>query len=58
MPTPKCVYTPPEGHDIQPYLTRLIGIITQLNETQNKSLALDRLQLLMDDIDNVIKPDK
>ena len=54
MSTPKCIYTPPEEHKIQPYLTQLISIVNQLNDTQNKTVALERLQLLMDNLDSVI----
>jgi len=54
MSTPNCIYTPPEEHKIQPYLMRLISIVNQLNDTHNKTVALERLQLLMDNLDSVI----
>lgn len=47
-------YTPPAGEDITPYLVRLVSIIEQLNSTKNKAIALERIQLLMDDITAVI----
>lgn len=58
MPTPTCIYTPPEGQNIQPYLTQLLSIVNQLNETNNKTVALDRLQLLIDSIDYAINQAK
>jgi hypothetical protein len=36
------------------YILRLTSLITQLNETKNKNTALQRLQLLIDDVQSVI----
>jgi len=50
-----CIYTPPDGVELTPYLVRLISIIQQLDTLQNKELAKERLQMLIDDITRVIK---
>lgn len=49
-----CSYTPPPGQDMNVYILRLTSLITQLNETKNKNTALQRLQLLIDDVQSVI----
>ena len=53
-----CTYTPPEGQDITPYLSRLVTIISQLNDTKNRETAKQRLELLMDDVKNAINAAK
>jgi hypothetical protein len=49
-----CTYTPPAGQDIAPYLSRVLLIISQLNDTKNRETAKQRLQLLIDDVKAVI----
>ena len=51
---PPCTYTPPEGQDITPYLVRLQSILDNLNATQNKEIAVERIQLLVADITTVL----
>lgn len=56
---PPCTYTPPEGHDITPYLVRLQSTLANLNAHQNSKVALDtaieRIQLLITDITTVLE---
>ena len=55
---PPCTYTPPEGQDITPYLVRLQSILDNLNKSQVKPIAIERIQLLITDITSVLNKGK
>ena len=38
-----CTYTPPEGQDVQVYLTKLLGILNTYKNSNNKDLTLKSL---------------
>lgn len=44
---PTCKTNPPPGQDIKEYLDRLKDIVQQLNATNNKDQAVERLDLLI-----------
>ena len=50
-----CVYTPPASQNIVPYLTHANEIITQLNQINDKDIAIERLNLLIATITPVIQ---
>jgi len=53
-----CTYTPSPGQDINPYLERLMDIISKLNADKKKDVALQRIQLLIEDITTVLAEQK
>jgi hypothetical protein len=53
--TKPCVYTPPASQNIVPYLTLANEIITQLNQVNDKEIAIERLNLLISTITPVIQ---
>jgi hypothetical protein len=44
---PTCKTTPPPGQDIKLYLDELKDIVQQLNATNNKDRAIERLDLMI-----------
>lgn len=44
---PTCKTSPPPGQDIKEYLDRLKHIVQQLNATNDKKRAIERLDLMI-----------
>jgi hypothetical protein len=44
---PTCKTSPPPGQDITEYLNRLKEIVQQLSATNDKKLAIERLNLMI-----------
>jgi hypothetical protein len=49
-----CVLRPPEGQDINPYLSRLYGMLYQLSRMNDKDTFIERLDNLQQEIQTVI----
>jgi len=43
---PPCVYTIPEGQNVQPYIQQLNTIITQFKASLNKTHTIEQIQTL------------
>ena len=52
---PTCKTSPPPGQDIAEYLDRLKDIAQQLNATNDKKLAIERLDMMIDAIKAAVK---
>jgi hypothetical protein len=47
---PTCKTSPPPGQDIKVYLDTLKDIVQQLNTINNKTLAIERLNFMINEI--------
>jgi hypothetical protein len=52
---PTCKTNPPSGQDIKEYLDRLKDIVRQLNATNDKTIAIERLDLMITAIKTAIR---
>lgn len=52
---PACKTTPPPGQDINVYLIRLREIVAQLNDTNDKKRAIERLDLIIEDVKEAVR---
>lgn len=52
---PTCKTNPPPDQDIQLYLARLKDIVRQLNATNEKTIAIQRLDLMIGAIKSAIR---
>jgi hypothetical protein len=49
-----CIVTPPEGHDVAPYIQRLYQMLYALSRSNDKTQFLDRVDNLQTEIRTVI----
>jgi len=49
-----CKTTPPPGQDINEYLVRLNAILQQLSTSNNKTTAIDRIDLMIENIKEIV----
>lgn len=52
---PTCKTSPPPGQDIKLYLDTLRDIVQQLNASNNKAVAIERLDLMITAIKTAVK---
>jgi hypothetical protein len=52
---PACKTSPPPGQDINAYLLRLKDIVAQLNASNDKKRAIERLDLIIADVRDAVR---
>jgi hypothetical protein len=52
---PTCKTSPPPGQDIKAYLDTLKDIVQQLNYSNNKKIAIERLDLMINIVKEAVK---
>ncbi len=50
-----CKVVPPPGQDINEYIVRLIDILNSLSRTSNKKSSIERLDLMISSIKEIIQ---
>lgn len=52
---PTCKTSPPPGQDIKVYMDTLKDIVQQLNNSNNKKIAIERLDLMINIVKEAVK---